>query len=254
VALIDLASANSGGQREALLRQACAKFEAIVRIKPDEYRALSNWGAALVSLALARTEAGREAVLREACQKFEATVTVKPNEYRALNNWGVALLFLARTTSGVEKRSLLLEAAAKVAEARCCAASMGDEAACREYAANICSIVLSLCAYLVEAGDVASAAERFRQALSLLGQVESQISRRALAALFRGAAKESTADLCAQFFQDMRDKGLNDELAFLDPFVKAVEYWQKGKDAEVLDRLNPEVRKLVEEIVGARPK
>ena len=40
------------------------------------------------------------------------------------------------------------------------------------------------------------------------------------------------------------------ELAVLEPFVRAVEYWQRGKDAEVLDRLNPEVREIVEEIIA----
>jgi len=39
------------------------------------------------------------------------------------------------------------------------------------------------------------------------------------------------------------------ELALLEPFVLAVEYWQKGKDAQVLDRLNPELRQLVEAII-----
>jgi hypothetical protein len=27
------------------------------------------------------------------------------------------------------------------------------------------------------------------------------------------------------------------------------DYWQKGEDAEILDRLNPELRELVEDII-----
>jgi hypothetical protein len=50
----------------------------------------------------------------------------------------------------------------------------------------------------------------------------------------------------------MKERGMNDELALLAPFDKAVEYWQKGKDEEVLDRLNPEVRELVEQIIQTR--
>ena len=47
----------------------------------------------------------------------------------------------------------------------------------------------------------------------------------------------------------MRARGMEQELGMLEPYVKAVEYWQKGRDAEVLDRLNPEVRELVEQII-----
>lgn len=47
----------------------------------------------------------------------------------------------------------------------------------------------------------------------------------------------------------VKAKGMNDELELLTPFAKAVEYWQKGKDEEVLGRLNPEIRKLVEQII-----
>ena len=39
------------------------------------------------------------------------------------------------------------------------------------------------------------------------------------------------------------------ELWAIDPFVKTVEYWERDKDDEVFDHLNPEVRGLVEESI-----
>ena len=50
----------------------------------------------------------------------------------------------------------------------------------------------------------------------------------------------------------MKANGLEDSVAILDSFRKAIEYWQKGEDAEVLDQLNPEVREVVEQIVTPR--
>ena len=40
-----------------------------------------------------------------------------------------------------------------------------------------------------------------------------------------------------------------DELKLLFPIAKVYEYWQSNEDAEVLDRLNPEVREVVEDIL-----
>ena len=49
----------------------------------------------------------------------------------------------------------------------------------------------------------------------------------------------------------LHERGLKDEAELLTPFTIAAEYWENGDDAEVLDRLNPEVRKLVEQIIEA---
>ncbi len=62
-------------------------------------------------------------------------------------------------------------------------------------------------------------------------------------------AREEHADICHRLLAILEERGMTDELALLVPFAHAVEYWRKGKDMEVLDRLNPEVRELVEAII-----
>ena len=89
----------------------------------------------------------------------------------------------------------------------------------------------------------------FGEALERYLEADRDRARREIVAFFRKVTKEESAEQCRGFMEMMKNRGLNDELELLAPFDWAVEYWQKGKDEEVLDRLNPEVRKLVEQIV-----
>ena len=45
------------------------------------------------------------------------------------------------------------------------------------------------------------------------------------------------------------EKSLHEEVHLLSPLAIACEYWQKGEDAKILDRLNPELREVVEDII-----
>ena len=58
---------------EELLRQAEAKYEAALRIKPDDHEALNNWGNALAARARRASDASAaEELLRQAEAKYEA--------------------------------------------------------------------------------------------------------------------------------------------------------------------------------------
>ncbi|HEX9655171.1 MAG TPA: hypothetical protein VGA99_15800, partial [bacterium] len=66
---------------------------------------------------------------------------------------------------------------------------------------------------------------------------------------FSKVVSEQRVDVVKELFAMMVEKGLIAEQVFIDPFRIALTYWEKGKDAEVLDRLNPEVREIVEQII-----
>ena len=51
-----------------------------------------------------------------------------------------------------------------------------------------------------------------------------------------------------EFYNVLKEKSPEDAV-FLSPMVIACQYFLKGKDANVLDRLNPELRELVEIII-----
>jgi hypothetical protein len=121
------------------------------------------------------------------------------------------------------------------------------------YATHLTILLFAESIAAIVAGNHGDALQAFAAALDQLPQAERPRALEELVDFFRLVTREDTTGLCAQFLDALRERGMEEELATLEPFAKAVEYWQKGKDAEVLDRLNPEVRRIVEQIVNGQP-
>ncbi|MDO9229872.1 MAG: ATP-binding protein [Syntrophales bacterium] len=249
VTLGDLAGMKEGGEREALLRDAMEKYARALQCKPDKHEALYNWGNALIALARLKEGEEREAVLSDAVEKYERALRIKPDKHEALNNWGNALGDLASMNEGREREELQVSALSKVATACNLARSARDERAISFYSAHYIYIALMACADALLADNRGRARTLFGEALERYLEADRDRARREIVAFFKKLTKEESAEQCRGFMAMMKKRDMNDELALLAPFDRAVEYWQKGKDEEVLDRLNPEVRKLVEQIV-----
>lgn len=249
IALCGLGSKKSGPEALALFARACEKFEAALRIKPDMHKALHDWGGALVELALKRSGPEADSLFASAFEKYEAAIRIKPDLHEALNNWGDALWALARTKSGTQLEALLEAAAAKIAEALRLASSAEANDAAAFYCAHLLSLTLRRCANAVATRNLGQARSLFSQAMVLMQQARQDLAGPPIVWFFEHLATYGTATLYAEFLDAIRARGMDRELPLLEPFVKAAEYWQKGRDAEVLDRLNPEVREIVEEII-----
>ena len=94
----------------------------------------------------------------------------------------------------------------------------------------------------IESGD-------FKRAEEMLNERIIEYSHE-LFTFFRNVLDEQTARICAEIFALMRDENMDKVLGVLEPISVAVEYWQEDERTrdEVLDRLNPEVREVVEAI------
>ena len=104
--LSDQAKTKTGEEADHLFAQAVEKYQAALKIKPDMYEALSNWGSTLSDQA--ETKAGEEAdqLFALAGVKYQAALNIKPDMHEALYNWGLALYRQAETKTG-EKADLL---------------------------------------------------------------------------------------------------------------------------------------------------
>jgi len=111
--LLGWARRKQGAEAERLLAEACEKYEAAVKIKPELHEALNNWGNALLAWANLKQGAEAERLLAEACEKYEAAVKIKPELHEALTNWGNALLAWANLKKGAEAERLFAEACEK---------------------------------------------------------------------------------------------------------------------------------------------
>jgi len=250
VALRHLAVAKTGADRDGLLAQAIEKYDAALKVKPDGHQVLYNWGNTLKDLALTNTGPDRDRGLAQAIEKYDAALKVKPDMHEALNNWGTALRHLALAKTGTDRDRLFKAASHKVSLAVDAAASQNAQEDVAFHSAHFVRLSLLRCALAVEADNAGHARSFFAAALDRVPQAEAELADAALVNFFRGVSSEQASALCAELLDAMRARNMAHALGVLQPFQAAVEYWQKGRDAEVLDRLNPEVRELVEAIIS----
>ncbi len=249
-----LARNKTGVEQDVLYQQAIEKFEQAMKIKPDMPIVLVNLGTALKGLARTKSGVEREHLYEQAFDKYERALKLKPDLPVALNNWGNALAELAYTKSGAEQEHQLLVACDKYKKAIQIAKSQKPASAILFYSSNLVSTSLDRCALAVGAENLGDARELFTDALDYLPKAHIKSSRKALVRFFSAVLTERTAPFCAQLFDAMREQNMENELNLLAAFVTATDYWLKGKDEEVLDRLNPEVREIVEDIIKGKAK
>ena len=111
--LYNEAKTKSGVEKEELYRQASEKYEAALKIIPDSYQALNNWGNALSALAKIKWGAEADKLYRQANEKYESALKIEPDFYQALNNWGNALSAQAKIKLGAEADELYRQAGEK---------------------------------------------------------------------------------------------------------------------------------------------
>jgi tetratricopeptide (TPR) repeat protein len=80
-------------QDETLFQTSFEKYATALKIKPDMFEAMNNWGFAISQLARLMKD---EKLFQSSFEKFSDALYVKPDYYETLSNWGSALLDLAR--------------------------------------------------------------------------------------------------------------------------------------------------------------
>lgn len=104
-------------KRASLLRESTSLLAVALRLKPDDWMAHNNRGAALTKLAEATSGSERDMFLRDACTHFREACRFKEDFSGALSNWGAALCDLADTAPAEEREPLLHEACKRSMEA-----------------------------------------------------------------------------------------------------------------------------------------
>jgi hypothetical protein len=177
-------------------------------------------------------------------------VEIKADFHEAFNNWGNALSDWAEGETDREQARLQDQAVEKVGAAFRLAEKEGYETAAAFYAAHMVHLLLNQCKSSIEADNRGDAGRAFSSALEWLHRADVERRRRELMLFFRKALREKTAGLCKMMLDELAAGSFDEEVELLAPFREAVNYWTSGKNAEILDRLNPELRKLAEAIIS----
>jgi len=89
----------------------------------------------------------------------------------------------------------------------------------------------------------------FTKFLSYNSAINKEDWHNYLLKLFGSFLSKSNVNVYVELEKILREHAAEDELKLLFPISKVYEYWQRDEDPEVLDRLNPEVREVVEDIL-----
>jgi Tfp pilus assembly protein PilF len=104
-------------QAIAIYQKASDKYAAALAIKPDNHKALSNWGLVLDDQARRSPDDEAHKLWAEAGDKYAAALAIKPDTHEVLYNWGVALDARAQRSPDDLARRLWAEAGEKYAAA-----------------------------------------------------------------------------------------------------------------------------------------
>jgi hypothetical protein len=227
----------------------------VVTLNSDNHEAFYNWGNALTDWARGETGDRRAELFREACEKYKLAVAIKPDKHSAFYYWGIVLIEQARNETDHEQARLTEQAIEKVDAAFRLAESDGNASASAFYAAHMVHLLLIQCNRSIAENNWGDAGRAFSSALDWLHKAHLEKRRTELVLFFQQSLREKTAEQCKALLDDLATGGFDAEAELLNPFREAVNYWTSGKNEEVLDRLNPEMRKLVEEIIrGGSPE
>ncbi|MGP8329113.1 MAG: TPR end-of-group domain-containing protein [Methanosarcinaceae archaeon] len=105
-ALYNLAKIKDRDEAEELFKLSFEKYDSSLKIKPDDHKALYNWGTALSDLAKIKDGDEAKELFKLSFEKYDSSLKIKPDDHEALNNWGNALSDLAKIKDGDEAEEL----------------------------------------------------------------------------------------------------------------------------------------------------
>jgi hypothetical protein len=101
--------------------------------------------------------------------------------------------------------------------------------------------------------NIGSAKDAFSSAIIYFQKIKKEENKKKintrLIQHFQQMLKAKRFDIFNGFIDILVRNKMNDERELLDTLIIANNYFLNNKDAEILDRLNPEVRDIVEEII-----
>lgn len=244
-----IASLKADSERRHLLEEACVYHEAAIRLDPMMAMTFHNYGCDLLELARTTGKEQQEELLTRAQHAYEQALEKALPTHETLSALGLVLFERSTSQTGVQKDHLLEQAIRRVSEALRIARQQRSGTKGSSYAAGMIALLLARCRFAVESADVGAAFRFFRQAMNLWAISDHKAARPTIVAFFKLVSKNVNSSICSKLLELMIERKMQDELLLVGPFLLAVDYWQNGRNAEILDQLNPEIREVVEEII-----
>jgi len=240
-------------------------YNKAVEIKPDMHEALNNIGNAYAGLKQ----------YEKAIECYNKAVEIKPNKHEALNNMGNAYAKLKQYDKSIEcyteainqasasergfylfNRGNALRRANKWKlvlkdgkEAFSIAQKLGIESLKGDSAASVLGSALLLSKRNVFRGNKRKAMEYLEDGVSYLPEVPSKPIQQFLGTYFKDLLVAREITFTESALKLVMEKGDENLRQFLKPYDDAIRYYHT-RDRTILNRLFPEIREIVEQIVA----
>ena len=178
----------------------------------------------------------------EAIQCFDKVIETNPNDYKAWRYRGNDLSALGKFKEAIKN----IREALKLT---------GDESEKQNLNVELLKTLLKVSENALKDNNVGNSKSNFEEALECMNNIEEEGTRmdayRFFTNYFRGISIKSNSREIIELISILEKRKLRDIKEILEPFNIAATYWIKKNDPEILDRLNPEVREIVEKIIGS---
>ncbi len=222
---------------ETLFQQAFEKYQKAVEIKSDLDDAYYNWGNNLGYLARMKSD---EALFQQAFEKYQEAVKIKPDKHEAYNGIGILLIITEQFDEAINYFSKAVQLASQSN------LSKNDFII---YLENLYHAYFDKTSSDIQKENWGSAKEDFASSIEIQEKLTNETVQKSLLNFFNSFISPNRIDLFEQFIQILKEHKSEETLEFLNPFIIVNQYWKQNNDQEVIDRLNPEVREIVEQIL-----
>ncbi len=178
-------------------------------------------------------------IFKQAADKFHKVLKIEPNDYSAINALGTIELQL----ENISKALTYFEQSFQLVK------QAGDKKFEEITTANILQACTDLIVQEIKSQNLGQVKKIFKKFLLHKSSIKKEDWHNSLLRLFNGFLAKDNVNIYFELEKILREQKAEDELKLLYPISKVYEYWQSNEDAEVLDRLNPEVREVVEDIL-----
>ncbi len=247
------------------LDEAIRCYQKAVEIKPDGYEAWFN-------MSIAYSEKGE---LDEAIRCYQAAIDIRPELPFAWSNLGVTYLRMGKSAEAIKSCTKALEHAEEdmiivicllhrsqafmeqeeyseafedANEAYSIALEMDKESMVQETAARAFGTGLELSKKRISSGNYEKAITHLKKALTYVSDASSDRTQELVGTYFKNLLENRDIELMKRTLQIIEESDQTDLIEFLKPYRKAIQFIETG-DKSVLNRITPEIRELVDEIV-----
>lgn len=252
VAYAMLAGERKGNIKKNLLKKAFNSFEKSNQYESGHFLSLYNLGRVMYDMAENESKTKSIDYLKLSISYYSEAKEINRFKEEVMVGIGNSLLEIALQSDRNDKKKYLNKALLQYDEAKDVAKKKNDIDEVEHCIFHRLIVLAYLAQVSLNDENYGDTKEIFDEIIEYIPQIRIDLVQRVLVLFFTDSLDKNTADVCSELLLKIQKKSFFNEEEFLLPFQYAIDYWLNNNNEEILDRLNPELREIVEQIIFAK--